>query len=247
MNMGESAVPSISAVLPAWNEEANVEKAVRDVTAVLAGLGGDYEVIVVDDGSRDRTGEVVTGLMSEFPRLRLVQHVVNRGYGGALRSGFTAATKELIFLTPADNQFDVQELHNLLPLIAQADIINPYRAHRQDPAHRRLNAAAWNLLMRLLFGYVARDIDCGFKLFRRNVIDRVTLTSNGAFLDTELLVGAKARGLKIVEVPVTHLPRTAGTQTGAKLKVILNAFRELIRYWWRLRRELAHEKKQEQL
>ncbi|NLS78788.1 MAG: glycosyltransferase family 2 protein [Chloroflexi bacterium] len=245
--MGESTVPSISAVLPAWNEEANVEKAVRDVTAVLESLGGDFEVIVVDDGSRDRTGEVVKGLMPEFPRLRLVPHPVNRGYGGALRSGFTAATKELVFLTPADNQFDVQELHKLLPLIPEADIINPYRANRQDPAHRRLNAAAWNGLMRLLFGYVARDIDCGFKLFRRAVINRVTLTSNGAFLDTELLVGAKARGLRIVETPVTHLPRTAGSQTGAKLRVILKAFRELIRYWWRLRRELANERKQEQL
>jgi len=256
---------SISAVLPAHNEAENVEKAVRDTIAALQPLASDYEVIVVDDGSRDRTAEIVQGLQAEFPQLRLVRHPVNRGYGGALRSGFAAATKDLIFLTPADNQFSPQEITRLLPLIENADIVNPYRARRQDPWHRKLNAFAWNALIRVLFGYVARDIDCGFKLLRREILNlnqgrsqgsplrgcrvqvHVTLTSNGAMLDTELLVGAKVRGLRIVETPVTHLPRTAGTQTGAKLGVVLKAFRDLFifmfTFWRRLKRELGDEKR----
>ncbi len=240
----DASRPSISAVLPAYNEEENVEKAVRDTLAALEMYAGDHEVIVVDDGSRDGTSAVVTALQSELPQLRLVRHPVNRGYGGALRSGFAAATKELIFLNASDNQFDPQELRNLLPLIEDADIVNPYRANRQDPFVRRLNAFAWNALIRLLFGYVARDIDCGFKLLRRDVLDHVTLTSNGAMLDTELLVGAKMRGFRIVETPVTHKPRVAGSQTGAKLRVILRAFRDLLIFWRRLNRELRHERLQ---
>lgn len=241
--MTEGQIPSISAVLPAYNEEENIERAVRDTAAVLDELGCDYEIIVVDDGSKDNTSEVVRGLQSEFPRLRLEVHPVNRGYGGALRTGFAAATKELIFLNASDNQFDPREVTKLLPLIEDADFVNPYRANRQDPLHRRLNAAGWNGLMRLLFGYVARDIDCGFKLFRRSVLDHVNLTTDTAFLDTELLVGAKARGLRIVEAPVTHLPRTAGTQTGANIRVVLRAFLALFQYRLRLSREIADEKR----
>lgn len=244
--MGESQVPSISAVLPAYNEEDNIAKAVGDTIEVLESLGSDYEVIVVDDGSHDRTGEITQALSQENPRVRLVSHPVNRGYGGALRTGFSAATKELVFLNASDNQFDPRELHKLLPLIQEADIVNPYRRARQDPAHRRLNAAGWNLLMRLLFGYVARDIDCGFKLFRREVLDRVNLTTDSALLDTQFLVGAKKRGFIIAETPVSHYPRTAGSQTGANLRVIIRAFRDLLRYWWDLNRELADERKKTQ-
>jgi glycosyltransferase involved in cell wall biosynthesis len=241
--MTEGPVYSISAVLPAYNEEENIAQAVRDTAAVLDGLGGDYEIIVVDDGSKDKTSEVVRGLQPEFLTLRLEVHPVNRGYGGALRTGFAAAAKDLVFLNASDNQFDPREVIQLLPLIKGADFVNPYRANRQDPLHRRLNAAGWNGLMRLLFGYVARDIDCGFKLFRRSVLDHVNLTTDTAFLDTELLVGAKARGLRIVEAPVTHLPRTAGTQTGANFRVILRAFVALFAYRLRLSREIADEKR----
>ena len=239
--MSDNGVPSISAVLPAYNEEENVAKAVRDTIAVLESLGSDYEVIVVDDGSKDKTSQVVRGLMSEFPRLRLEPHPVNRGYGGALRTGFAAATKELVFLNASDNQFDPRELNKLLPLIQDADIVNPYRANRQDPFVRKLNAAGWNMLMRIFFGYVARDIDCGFKLFRREVLDHVNLTTDAAFLDTEFLVGAKKRGFRIAETAVAHYPRAAGSQTGANPMVVIRAFLALFRYWLRLRRELADE------
>lgn len=242
--MNENQTPSISAVLPAYNEEENIAQAIHDTADALDALDTDYEIIVVDDGSQDRTAEIVRSLQAEYPQLRLVEHPVNRGYGGALRSGFAAATKDLVFLNAADNQFDPAEVENLLPLLEDADIANPYRAARQDPWHRKLNALGWNVLMRLLFGYVARDIDCGFKLFRRDVLDHVNLTTDSALLDTQLLVGAKKRDFKIVEAPVTHLPRTAGSQTGANLGVIVRAFRDLVQYWWELRQELAEEKRE---
>ncbi len=225
--------------MPAYNEEANVEKAVEHVSAVAQQLGVDYEIILVNDGSSDRTGEIGRQLEQRIPNFRLVEHYPNRGYGGALKAGFAAATKELIAFVPADNQFDFREVTRLLERIEQgADIVSGYRARRQDNFIRKLNAWGWNTLVRLLFGYLCHDIDCGFKLFRRSVLDRVPLISNGAMIDTELLAGAKARGFRIAEVPVTHLPRVAGAATGANPKVILRAFRDLVRFRLRLSRQL---------
>jgi|YNPNPStandDraft_1061719.scaffolds.fasta_scaffold02640_7 glycosyltransferase involved in cell wall biosynthesis len=229
----------LSIVIPAYNEEANVEKAVEHVSAVAQQLGVDYEIILVNDGSIDRTGEIGRQLEQRIPRFRLVEHYPNRGYGGALKAGFAAATKELIAFVPADNQFDFREVTRLLERIDQgADIVSGYRARRQDNFIRKLNAWGWNTLVRLLFGYLGHDIDCGFKLFRRSVLDRVPLISNGAMIDTELLAGARARGFRIAEVPVTHLPRVAGAATGANPRVILRAFRDLVRFRLRLSKQL---------
>jgi len=229
----------LSIVMPAYNEEANVEKAVEHVSAVAQQLGVDYEIILVNDGSSDRTGEIGRQLEQRIPHFRLVEHYPNRGYGGALKAGFAAATKELIAFVPADNQFDFREVTRLLERIEQgADIVSGYRARRQDNFIRKLNAWGWNTLVRLLFGYLCHDIDCGFKLFRRSVLDRVPLISNGAMIDTELLAGARARGFRIAEVPVTHLPRVAGAATGANPRVILRAFRDLVRFRLRLSKQL---------
>jgi hypothetical protein len=148
---------------------------------------------------------------------------------------------ELIAFVPADNQFVFAEIEGLLAEIEQADIVCGYRADRQDPLVRKFNAFGWNTLVRLLFGYLCRDIDCGFKLFRREVLDHVHIESNGAMIDTEFLAGARARGLRIAEVPVTHLPRTAGEATGANLKVIVKAFRDLFHFRRRLSEELRSE------
>ncbi len=231
----------ISVVLPAYNEEQNVAQAISQAAAAMAAIGADYEIIVVDDGSRDATAAIVEGLVAATPGLRLVRHPVNRGYGGALRSGFAAATKEWILLNAADNQFDMSEVARFLPLMPTADLVCGYRADRQDPGIRKLNALGWNTVVRLLFGYLTRDIDCGFKVFRRDVLRRVNLTSNGAMVDTELLAGARARGLRIAEVPVTHLPRRQGHATGANPRVILKAFQDL----WAFRQRLWDELKKE--
>jgi glycosyltransferase involved in cell wall biosynthesis len=233
---------SLSVVLPAYNEEANVESAVEGVSSVAQQLGIDHEIILVNDGSTDRTGEIARELMQRIPNFRLVEHYPNRGYGGSLRAGFAAATGDLITFIPADNQFDFREISRLLERLDEADIVSGYRAERQDTFIRKLNALGWNTLVRLLFGYLCRDIDCGFKLFRREVLERVTIVSDGAMIDTEFLAGARARGFRIAEVPVIHLPRVAGEATGANLKVIAKAFRDLVRFRQRLSRELREEK-----
>ncbi len=235
-------MPSLSVFLPAYNEEDNAAAAVEEVSAVAQGLGIDYEIILVNDGSRDRTGEIGRELEERIPHFRLVEHYPNRGYGGALKAGFDAATKDLIAYVPADNQFDFGEIERFLAKIDQADIVCGYRANRQDNFIRKLNALGWNTLVRLLFGYLCRDIDCGFKLLRREVLEQVNLVSDGAMIDTELLAGAKARGFRIAEVPVTHRPRVAGEATGANIKVILKAFRDLVDFRRRLSRELKAER-----
>jgi len=235
---------SLSFVIPAYNEEPNVAEALRRASAVLQGLNLDYEIILVNDGSRDRTGEIAKSMIGSIPHLRVIENNPNRGYGGALKAGFYAAIKEWIAFAPSDNQFDFNELADLLAKANSAGIVTGYRANDADPFARRVNRWGWNGLVRLLFGYMTRDIDCGFKLFRREILERVTLNSDGAMMDTELLAGAQARGYKIVEVPLKHLPRTAGAPTGANYKVILRAFRDLVRFRFRLWRELNDEKNQ---
>ena len=235
-------MPSISVVLPAWNEEHNIATAIQQAVTAMEGIGADYEIIVVDDGSRDGTARVVGELQARQPQVRLVRHEVNRGYGQALRSGYAAAQKDLVLIHHADSQFDLREIKRFLPLLAQADIVCGYRAQRADPFLRKVNALGWNMVVRLLFGYLARDIDCGFKLFRREVLDHVHLTATrGAMIDTELLASAKARGYRIAELPVTHLPRLGGQPTGAHLDVIITSFRELFAFRRRLSAELAGE------
>jgi len=235
-------MPSLSIVLPAHNEAENVASAVEEVSGVARQLEMEYEIILVNDGSTDRTGEIARELEQRTPNFQLVEHHPNRGYGGALKAGFAAATKELIAFYPADKQFVFSEIKQLLERIDQADIVSGYRADRRDPFIRKLNALGWNTLVRLLFGYLCRDIDCGFKLFRREILDRVNIVSDGAMIDTEFLAGAKARGYRIADVPVTHLPRVAGEATGANLKVIAKAFRDLVRFRLRLSRELRGER-----
>ena len=225
----------ISVVLPAYNEEGNVGTAVQRAIEAVAAHTPDYEVIVVDDGSRDGTSQAVRACMEDHPEVRLVRHEVNRGYGAALRSGFESATKELIFFTASDNQYDPSEIGRLLAHMDGADIVSGFRAHRQDPLVRRFYAWAWTALVNLLFGYLSRDIDCAFKLFRRGILNKVELTSSGAMIDTELMAGARRNGLRIREEAVSHFPREAGHQTGANPRVVLRAFRDLVRF----RRELG--------
>ncbi len=234
---------SLSVILPAYNEEENVERAVKHVSEVAEGLDREYEIILVNDGSADRTGEIARQLEGRVPQFRLVEHYPNRGYGGALKAGFKAATKELIAFYPGDAQFDFAEIERLLEPVekGEADVVCGYRFDRQDHFVRKLNALGWNSVVRILFGRLCRDIDCGFKLFRREILDHVHIVSDGAMIDTELLAGAKARGYRIAEVPLTHLPRPAGEATGADLAVIVKAFRDLVRFRLRLSRELHKE------
>ena len=234
---------SLSIVIPAYNEELNAAAAVEQVSEVAQGLGLEYEIVLVNDGSKDRTGEIGRELEQRIPNFRLVEHYPNRGYGGALKAGFAAAKYELIAFVPADNQFEFGEVTRLLERIDDTDIVCGYRADRQDPLIRKFNALGWNLTVRLFFGHLTRDIDCGFKLFRRDVLDRVRIESDGAMIDTEMLAGARARGMGIVDVPVTHLARVGGEATGADLGVVFRAFRDLVRFRLRLSAELRAERR----
>jgi glycosyltransferase involved in cell wall biosynthesis len=222
-------VVSISAVLPAYNEEAIIADTARTMAAVLRDLVPDYEVIVVNDGSRDATAARVEAVSREDPRVRLISHPVNRGYGAALATGFSAATKDWIFITDGDKQFDVRELAGFIPAMQGVDLAIGYRRPRRDPLMRRLNGWGWNRLVRLLFGPVARDVDCAFKLFHREVWESIVVESGGATFSAEFLIKAKRAGFRIRERRVTHLPRTAGRATGARPEVILRAFRDLFR------------------
>lgn len=228
---------SLSLFLPCFNEEQNVERTVRESVAALSEVTDDFEVIVVNDGSRDRTGEIAERLAAENAHVRVCHHEQNRGYGGALRTGFLAAHKDLVCFMDADGQFDVREISDLLSLADKADIVNGFRINRRDPFFRSLNAFLFNRLVRLLFGLKVTDLNCAFKLYHRKVVDAIApqLESTGAFINAEMLIRAKKAGFSIVEVGVHHYPRAAGTQTGAKLSVILRAFKELFALFRKLR------------
>ena len=219
---------SISVFFPMHDEEGNIEPQVETALEVLRGYTDDFEVIVVNDGSKDRTGEIADRLQAEHPEVRVVHHEHNRGYGGAVKSGFEAATKELVFFTDGDRQFDLREIGLLLERIEDHDVVIGYRMKRSDPLHRSLNTFCWHKLVRLLFGLKVRDIDCAFKLFRREVLEKIgRLETEGAVLSTELLVKISRAGFRMAEVGVHHYPRPTGQQSGASLRVIARAFREL--------------------
>jgi glycosyltransferase involved in cell wall biosynthesis len=226
----------VSIVLPCFNEEANVADAVRAATAAAWAHAAEFEVIVVDDGSTDRTAEIAARLADADHRVRLLVHPSNRGYGGAVRTGLRAARMPWVLLTDSDLQFDLNELGAFVALARDADLIAGWRIARQDPAHRRLNAAAWNWLMHRSFKLPVRDVDCAFKLVRRDLLDEIPLTSGGAMISTELVVRAVAAGATVREVGVHHLPRVAGEQSGASPRVVIKAFRELARLHGELRR-----------
>lgn len=225
---------SLTVSLPAYNEAENIGLMIDLARAKVAPLVDDLEIIVVNDGSSDQTASIVRQLSAEDPRVRLIDHTVNMGYGAAVRDGIWAATKELIFVTDSDRQFDLGELAHLLPRIAQADMVAGYRYARSDPWHRRLFGHGWSWLVNLLFGYTARDIDCAFKLFRHQIIETIRVDSGGAMFSAEFLVRAKRAGFRIIEEPVSHYPRVAGSQTGARPAVILRAFRELFKLRWQM-------------
>jgi glycosyltransferase involved in cell wall biosynthesis len=229
--MGMTSPYSVSFVFPAYNEEGNIGSTVRDAAEVAKRLLHDYEIVVVDDGSQDRTAQVLTYLRHEFPSLRVVRHEKNRGYGAALRSGFEAARKDLVFFSDSDGQFDLSEVELLLPHVESYDIVTGYRHSRSDPIHRRMNAFGWNTLVRLALGTGVRDINCAFKIFRRGIFDRLMPSSDGALVNAEILGKARRLGMTVHEVPVTHLPREVGEQTGAKPRVVLRAFYELFQLY----------------
>jgi glycosyltransferase involved in cell wall biosynthesis len=228
---------SLSIVLPAYNEDAVIGVTLVQVLNVLAAWVQDLEIIVVNDGSTDRTGVIISTIIEVEPRVRVVTHERNQGYGSALVDGFAAATKELTFFMDSDGQFDIHDLARLLLFIDEYDAVIGYRLDRQDTWVRKLNAWGWNLLTRNVLGIHARDIDCAFKLLRTNFLHQHPLETRGAMINAELLYKLKRVGYTYREVGVHHLPRQGGRATGANLRVIARAFRELFHFTREWRRE----------
>jgi glycosyltransferase involved in cell wall biosynthesis len=228
---------SISVFFPCYNEQENVGGTVERALAVLEKLDADFELIIVNDGSSDRTGQIADEIADRNDKIKVVHHQQNLGYGAALQSGFKTSTKELVFYTDGDGQFDIEEMPSLLPLMENYDIVSCYRLNRQDNLIRKINGWCWTKLVCLLFGMKIRDIDCAFKLYKREIFDNIKLSSTGALIDTEILAQAVRKGYRVTQKGVHHYPRSAGTQTGANLHVICRAFREL----FKLRNQIRDE------
>jgi glycosyltransferase involved in cell wall biosynthesis len=226
----------ISAFFPAYNEEANIVTLAEKTSKVLSGICEDYEVIIVNDGSKDKTAEVSAALASRDRHVVALNHEKNRGYGAAVKTGMYASKFEWVFFTDGDGQFDVGEIPLLAKLTDKYDLVNGFRIKRADPFMRKLNAFAWGTMVKFLFNFRVKDVDCAFKLIKKEILDRARIESEGALVSTELLAKAKKMGYRIGEVGVHHYPRTAGTQTGAKLGVILKAFGELFKLYGKIQK-----------
>ncbi len=229
--MHDQRLGGLSFFFPALNEEAHVRPMVARALEALGPFADRLEVIVVDDGSSDRTGIFADELAAADERVRVVHHERRRGYGGAVRSGLTSSRQPLIFFTDGDRQYDPADLVLLLARLGESDAVIGYRKKRSDPLRRRFVGWCYNRAIRILFGLPVRDVDCAFKLFRREIFERAPLArigSNGAFFSAELLIRLHQERVRIAQVPVPHHPRTWGVPKGAPPKVILLAIRDLL-------------------
>ncbi len=227
--------PGLSLVFPVFDEEANIGSLLRTALEIGTRLDPNFEIVVVDDGSRDRSAEIIDTWCAANARVRVVRHPSNLGYGAALRSGLREARGELVFFSDADLQVDLAELEKLLEHADEFDIVAGYRSPRRDPWPRRIIARVWGLGVRVLFGLRVRDIDCAFKVFHRRVIESIEIASIGAFVNTEILARAASSGYRIHQVPVSHRRRRHGQQSGARPRVIVRAVVELFTLYRELR------------
>lgn len=226
---------SLTVVLPAHNEEGNIRNTVEKCVSFLERNIGDYEVVVVNDGSTDRTRDIVEEISSANPGVVLVNHETNRGYGSALRSGFDKASKDYIFFMDSDGQFDISDLGRLIPHVDAGRAVLGYREDRADSFIRSLNAWLYGLYIYFVFGLKVKDMDCAFKIFPANAYTAVKpIKSEGALFSAEFLIKLKRKGFAFKEVPVRHFPRVFGSQSGANMRVIIKMFKES----WKLRNEL---------
>jgi len=231
-------MPSISVVFPMYNEEAYARRAVSAARAVLMAELPDWEIVIVDDASTDRTPALVDALAREDARVRVIRNPVNRRLGGALRAGYAAATKDLVFYTDADLPVDLHQLPRAVRLLEyqEADVVAGYRFDRtSEGLVRALYTFCYNHLIRTLFGLRVRDVNFAFKLFRRSVLEKFPLTSEGSFIDAEFLLRARKAGCVIIQIGLDYFPRTRGTSTLASMPVIFAILREMLARWKELR------------
>jgi glycosyltransferase involved in cell wall biosynthesis len=227
--------PGISAFFPAYNDSGTIASMVVVADMTLRTLTDDYEIIVVNDGSPDHCGEILAELQTRYPRLRVVTHAQNRGYGGALRSGFAHATKELVFYTDGDAQYDPRELSVLYAAFGEhVDMVNGYKIHRNDPLNRKIIGKLYHLVVARGFSLHLRDVDCDFRLIRRHVFDVVQLESNSGVICVELMKKIQDAGFRIAEVPVHHYHRAFGISQFFNVRRVFRTGVDLVRLWYTL-------------
>ena len=225
-----SRLNSLSIFFPVFNESANLGELIPAAIRIGKACAREFEIIIVNDGSTDETVSIVKNFQGIYPELKLVEHAENLGYGQALRSGIVAATKEWVFWSDADLQFDLESLIDFIPYTNSYDVIIGYRKHRADSFIRRVNGELYTQLIRFLFHINIRDVDCAFKLIRRKQLE-FKLTSSGAFTSAEILINLHRNKVKIRQLPVKHFPRRAGRPTGGSVKVIFKGLRDTFSYF----------------
>jgi glycosyltransferase involved in cell wall biosynthesis len=222
---------SLSVFFPAYYDEKNIDKVVHKAVEVVESLNlKDYEIIIIEDGSPDKTGEVADALSVQYPKVRVIHHPKNLGYGATLRDGFLNAKMDYVFYTDGDNQFDLDEMKKFVALIPFSDIVVGYRKHKQYSLYRKFTSLCYNYLLKIIFDIHYWDIDCAFKLFKTELFKKIKINSIDAFIDAEIMLKAKLLGYTVTEVGVNHLPRVDGISTGARPSVILRTIREVFDY-----------------
>lgn len=233
--MVNKKVSELSIFFPFWNEEENIEKVVKKAIPVAEKVAKKWEIIMVDDGSSDKTLSIARKLAAQDPRLKVVSHQPNRGYGAALKEGFTHSVYNTVVFTDGDGQFDFSEVYRFIEKIDKADMVIGYRKKRRDHPFRHLLMNLLKIWDFVFFGFYFTDIDCGFKMFKRSSLEALMpFKAEGAMITTEILAKAKKRKLRIDQVEVSHYPREAGDQSGGNLRVILRAVRESFSLWYDL-------------
>jgi len=226
---------SLTAFFPAYNDQHTIEAIVRTAAEEMRKVTDDFEVLVVNDGSRDQTGVILTQLQSKLPCLRVIHHERNRGYGAALISGFKNARKDLIFYTDGDGQYDVREIHNLLAeLKPNIELVNGYKVKRADAWYRIWIGALYRRAMKWVFGFSIRDVDCDFRLLRRYIFETISLESASGVICVEMAKKFDRAGFRMVEVPVSHYPRMHGRSEFFRVRHLVHTFRGLLKIWWNL-------------
>ncbi len=240
--MNDNSSITLSVFFPAYFDEKNIDKVVSSAVQVLNELKlKDYEVIIIEDGSPDKTGEVADMLAIKYERVRVIHHKKNMGYGATLKDGFLSAKFEYVFYTDGDNQFDLQEVKKFIALIPYSDIIVGYRKHKQYSLYRKFTSLSYNYLLRLLFDIHYWDIDCAFKLFPTKLFKEISIDSVDAFIDAEIMLKAKQLGYSTTEIGVLHLPRLDGISTGARPSVIIKTIKEVLEYRKKHRSEVSQK------